>query len=757
MAFLAGLGACTGSGGPSSGGGGGGGKGPRPKVGPVDSNFFVQNESSKARQQTIRASVPFAETQCKDIRGVGVEGFKTSWRVLQNWPDGSVKIAQATFVDSLKANERKLYKVSAKGGLIEDDFKQHPWTSKANGKFVFYPEVRDVDNVPYFGFTLGEGEILESTTHCRTRFWRVYLRNGDKNAGIKRDYLTARIYMTEYRDMPFVSVDLVLCNDYLGSDTPGSSTDPNLFPLGSVRVKKALCHIKGGRAKMRMRERQGAPLPIFDSGSGIESWGLLDDTYLGDAASKHWSFLVYFEDSGAKQGEKDEWRSLWDLEVTKPLRPLATFETWVKTDALGVCGGPTKGPDDVWDRVEREVGVWRGRNHFGTFGSWGDPKNTHTTGTPRNFAASPELIRAVQAEHPGMLEVLEGKAWQQSVRPVHLWGLDIDQSRDIYMWFGTKFGINGKYKLSNDTLGRYLIHANDGKDDPYKRYRVGLPSKPYHDFNALDAEHVTIDMLFDYYTVSGSFWARHEIEQTGQWCRGLWRFKDYPGSTVMSTRAEGWMMQLFVQAYVATGIESFKVDMLRRITEITDRDRHADHPSRSMKWEKNYANTKYPKDHWFYMPWQHSAVVYGFLAANRFFGSELAMKIAEDAIFTADYASVENFTDPVTKKFSSWNMRYYVCAKIDGPYNGKTYSNFLPPIDFFDTDPNVGSKVWGSTKKFFMSAAYMLAARTEDPAARARALKLGDHLLGDFSNRVIFWDKWASTIPENQLPGVRKN
>lgn len=755
------LASCSGGGGPTSGdgdgdGGGGGGYGWVKKTyGPADSSFVVQNDSAKDRTELVMASVPFAPRQVKSLDDVGVLGKSTSWRSLQKWPDGSIKIAQAQFFDTIKAKSKQTYRVTRDGSGESGEFVPHPWAVKKLPGLLLIPKVIDDDGVPYFGVTWGEKTLLSETKRARTRVWRSYLYNIDPNAGIKRDFLTARLYITEYRDMPMVSVEVVIGNDYQGSDNP-TGNDKNLRPLGAVGFRKLELHAVGGWTKMRHRQRHGVSRPVFEPHSGAEVWTLLENSHFDDGQTKMWHMEVFLEDTSAASTERDAWRAVWNERVEKPLRPLATFDTWQKTDALGLLGGPAGKADAAWSMCEKSYSDWKGRNHFGPFGNWGDPKNTHTTGTPRNHPVSPQLAYAIQGENPHMLEVLDGMATQQACRQYHLWKLEVQQDRDIYMWFGLGFNVQGTRTYSRDHLGRYEFHANYGANDPYKWWRRNLPARRGHGWNPVDAEHATADLLFDHYTVTGSHWAKDEIEMLGQYVRGVWRFKDYYTSVPRSARAEGWMAQLLVAAYVATGNDDFKADVLRRIDEVINQYRHVEHPSRAMAYEKNYPSTKYPGDNRFIVPWQHAAIAIGFTSAFRFFGSDEALAIAEDAIRTAEYAMVRDYTNPVTKNFHEWNMRYYAPIKFSGEYNGKTYTDFMTPVDFFDADPNVGAKLGGGVPEFWKSATYLVALYTADGEIRDLAIDIGDRVLGEIKpDGSNWWNKWAMSIPVELLPANR--
>ena len=164
---------------------------------------------------------------------------------------------------------------------------------------------------------------------------------------------------------------------------------------------------------------------------------------------------------------------------------------------------------------------WQGRNHFGPFGEWGDPKNTHTTGTPRNHPMSPELGAAIQAEDPSLLGALEGQsvaASRASIPPV---GTRCGRIRRLPL---VRAELQHQRKLEelDETLGRFKFHGQHGQNDPYKHWRRNIRGRG-HGWNPFDTEHSSADLVFDYYTMTGSFWAMDEMRMLGEWIRGTMR------------------------------------------------------------------------------------------------------------------------------------------------------------------------------------------------------------------------------------------
>ena len=121
LALLCTLVACSsgGDGGDAGGGGGGGGGGPvgRPGALRIDPVFGVTNHHASTRTETVRASIPFPRGMVLTLEAFTVEGHQTAWMPMQHWPDGSVRIAQAQFTDTIGGGETMTYKVLEGGDL----------------------------------------------------------------------------------------------------------------------------------------------------------------------------------------------------------------------------------------------------------------------------------------------------------------------------------------------------------------------------------------------------------------------------------------------------------------------------------------------------------------------------------------------------------------------------------------------------------------------------------------------------------------
>ncbi|HEB52836.1 MAG TPA: hypothetical protein ENI87_06250, partial [bacterium] len=328
----------------------------------------MANDATTARTETVRASVPFPEGAypASSLQNMVVSGHQTAWLPLQYWSDGSLKIAQAQFTDEVGGGQSKTYVVARDEPALTGTFTRNPWVAQFANGLEFGAEVRDTFQVPYRSFATGTGELLQSTELVETRRFRTY-HQPVAGPGIGRDYLTSTFYVTEFRDMPFVVVDWVLGNDYLGADNPTGS-DPNLRALGCVDVRGAYFLCKGATACEPYRPQTEQIESAVNLSGGYQGFRVMQDTFLDDAQTRRYRFLLRFEPTGASQADLDRWRDTATAMLEHPLYALASQQAWEQTGAAGLLGGPIPGPADSAARAAGEYDSWAGQNWFGTWG-----------------------------------------------------------------------------------------------------------------------------------------------------------------------------------------------------------------------------------------------------------------------------------------------------------------------------------------------------------------------------------------------------
>ncbi|MFN3244044.1 MAG: hypothetical protein ACE37K_21235 [Planctomycetota bacterium] len=686
------------------------------------------------RTGTWRASVPFAWGQVSTLDGLGVTGQQTAWHVLQRWPDQSIRVAQAQWTQTLPASSVATVTIDHATTMV-GPFVPHPVF--AGGLPELGSRVVDRFGIAYHAEIAGAGEVLQQSPLVRVRRWRTHHRTAPA-VGIDRDFLSSTFYVTELHDEPVVLVDWLLGNDYLGEDQPNGSSDPDLYPLGDVDVEAASFRFRGADLGLAYRGAEHGVGPASSDPDGFVSRRVMSATWLADGQTRRYRFLLYRDDPAATTPQLQQARAAAEARVATPVRTLATHQSWRDTHALGLLGGPGQPPSDAAQRAAVAWSDWSSAAHFGTWGSRGDPLVTGQTGTPRNHPLSPELAHAVQSRDLRMLTVLEQKAWIQAARPYHLFGLSVHQLGGVLLWSG----VPGPQDLSPESFGRRRLREQ-GLYDDYRQHANGADRA--HGFEPFDVEHWSTDLLFDYWTVSGDEWAREELRQLGESLRGVLRLNGFYTSDALAARAEGWCMQSFVHAFLATGDLRFRDAALDRAHGVVDRDRVADGAYRALFVSGTDPRTNWPGPHRFYMPWQHGAVLFGYLAAWKFFGDPLLLTICDDVTYGVAHGWVQNVGHPQFG-FVVDGLRYYVPVGYQGQAVAPSVFDASHEISFGD-DP------LGGAHSLLATGLLMLSQTSADPQRRLVAQQYGQLLLPTLDDDAR-WNKWfyCTPPPWNPLP-----
>jgi hypothetical protein len=758
VALAALVAACGGSRGGAAGGGGGGGGGGGTTVVPGDwgalpANYRGPGEQASfayrpavevenrgpARNATLLASVPFVWGQTQDLAQWSVQGHATHWRVLQRWPDQSVRVAQAQWTMDLPADSRLVFDVvDGVAGAVGGAFT--PNAAFAASLPYFGVQVQDPFGVVYQAGFYGQTETLHETALVRTRRQRGYpFAIGP--GGIGRNYLTATWYVTEFRDQPTAIVDLIVGNDYLGKDSPAGATDPNLYPLGGVDVDSVRFFVEGADLALPYRPAEEAIGAAVVTGPRA-TFELMRNTYISDGQTRRYRFVLLRDEPSATPAQQAADRDAAQAMVDQPLFPSAAHASWRATNALGTLGGPGPAPADAAQRASLEWASWSGNAaNFGTWGAHGDFQRTEATGTPRNGPLSQIAGHAVQSRDSRMLRMLEQMAWAQALRPYHLYGLRVGNDDPLLLWNGVPL-YPGATDYAPESLGRRQFRVAD----PYAAYRTRVPGGygHAHGFSPFDIEHWSMDLLFDYWTLTGDAWAREELRQLGESLRGLLRLNGYYTSNMMPARAEGWCLQGFVQAWLATGDLRFRDAALDRLHGIVDRDRKKDAPARAVAVDADGNRPGWPGTLEYAMPWQHGALIYGLLATWKHFGDPFALQLASTIPQVVQNACVRN-VQTTQFGFVAEGLRYYVPITVGGA-----------PVaaDRFDAQfgPSLGDSPLRGAHSFLLGGLLMLAETAPAAADRELARQHGELLLKAPLDDEDRWDKWFFCLPATWNP-----
>ena len=616
--------------------------------------LYAENASLQRRREVVRCSLPFARGEYRELDGVSIRDHETAWLALTRWPDGSVQWAQAQFIDELPAAKVTRYEVvRAKAIDAERTFVTSPRLVETLLGGALTSEVEDVFGTVYRARLVpdksaGPDGLLRSTPLVRTYRFRDYHRAVDaKKPGIGRDFLTLTAYLTLFHGFSHAELQIVLGNDYLGSDDPRSD-DPNLRPLGNVRLRRfslvvdsqSLAFVPRWIRENRLRP----PEKLVDASGKQRGWrqhliGPGAGHYLGDACVRRFPFVLYAPLGKAQEKPGDDAEKLRRASATAmaqaPLYALPAVNDVRRSGALGANGGPAPTTRGTRAAAAAQWQKWRSREHFGPYGTWGDVAMTPTTGTPRNTPVGLHL--AVRSGDRRLMLRAEGWCLQQGLRPYHLYGLRVGVDDDIYL-MGLPHRRGDRF-VSKNTLGRSKLSAESAKHRDKLRVHLKRP----HGMNAFDYEHMSVDVLYDFYCLSGQAWVRDELETLGWQLLGLLPRSKYGFSRVGTSRGEGWCMQALALCYQASGREEFKAHAIHRLAALRKARGKLGNPSTQSPDRRAFGEGVA-----WDAPWQQAAYILGMSAAFRSFGHE---GFADLAVETCRYMATHGWEEGAGPKY----------------------------------------------------------------------------------------------------------
>ena len=300
--------------------------------------------------------------------------------------------------------------------------------------------------------------------------------------------------------------------------------------FGPMRLRRFAVRSTDRRLRFRPRfvvENAIEPsLPVLDGDGAPLGYrqvllGPSDTLYLGDRTAKAFRLDLFWDDEGATTEQRRRAVAV----ARAPVVALPRLSDVRRTMAFGVHGGPApwagRATVDAGVSAIARLLAWRGHAQFGPFGDHGDPADAALGGMPRSGEGV--LHDVVRFRSPELLRAAETMVLQHGLRPTL--PLPARQPRDL------------------------------------AAYRQGLGPRSLaapHGFVALDYEHFSVDLLFDYYWLTGDAWARAELVRAGETLRHV--LQQLPFST---SRGEGLVLTAGVKIARATGDCSL-VDQLRQ-------------------------------------------------------------------------------------------------------------------------------------------------------------------------------------------------
>lgn len=537
--------------------------------------FVVENRAMVSREEVVRVSLPLPKGRYQDFAGLVVMGRWAPAVPLVRWPDGSLAVVQLQPRVKVKAGVRRRIVLDpetvrasappatddAPTWYLQDELPLRlelidPWGTVYQARLTTDP-------------TAGPGGYLRRSSQIRVRRYRSVFRSAT------RAYFGLRAYLTTFADERRAELTLLVENG-LRDDAP---------VLGPARLKSLALLVEDPLLKSRPRfiAENRLSVPVRVGGSDTTNRGpwrqvLLADSdqwYLGDRTAKAWRFDLFADGEDVNETERTAAR----LAVDAPLVALPDL-AWTRfTGAFGAHGGIAEGPGRISPTSQYLVRQWRSNGDFGPFGGFGDPRDAASNGTPRNGpSALHNVLRFGSIE---LLRCAEGMVLQNCLRPT--------PGRPV----------------------RLPVAA--------ERLRQGLSERTMqapHGFTALDYEHFSVDLLYDFYWLTGDLLARDELSRSRAGISKV--LAEVPFHTC---RGEGWCMQAAVLIARATGDDAL-------VTEIDKRFREVIEPALG-KGGASYVLRQPPHPSAldgrtaFDCPWQMAAFVHGAAAMYAQTGSEI--------------------------------------------------------------------------------------------------------------------------------------
>lgn len=571
--------------------------------------LVVVNSNGAAWSGTVCASVPWPVGAVHQLDHVRVGDDLAPCRTLLRWPDGSVAVTQAFTRVEVAAGARAVLSVApATAAELAAD------VGEAGSATAFdqVPALRSVVEDPFGSVFIAElvpdaraGAGGWSFVSDRVRVRRFASRHSPRGAG--PEFLGLRAELVEFVGERRAVLTLRLDNCLAGAAA-----------LGPVRFRS--WHVESHDPALRFRPRfirenlLEAPTPLHGEDGALLGFrqpllGPSDQLYLGDRTAKAVRFDLFLE--GPDVTEDDRHRARLGSRVAA----LPELDWTRSTRAFGSHGGPGPAPRRP-EYVERAlVRVWRHEATFGPFGDFGDPKDGADGPSLRHGPSHLHAVVSLASE--ALLRRAESIVLQHPLRP---------------------------------TPG----HAAR-RPAAWKSWRQGMSDRVQerpHGFGRMDYEHLSVDLLFDYYWLTGDGLARDELERVGTGIAPL-----LAGLPFETSRGEGWVMQAAVAIARATGdrdlVEAVRTRFVREVLP------RLGGPQASYAiHQPPHALAFGPTDDRFDAPWQMAALVHGLTAVWRETADE---RLAHAIVATAELMATRGWVDGVGPK-------YFMSATDPGRY-----------------------------------------------------------------------------------------
>jgi hypothetical protein len=592
---------------------------------------------------------------------------------LLRWPDGSTAVAQAHVPVVLGPREARRLRIAPVPEAAAHPHWPGEWPLAAGADLPLWTEVED----PWGTVFAARLELDRELSQLSSPLLRVQRFRGVPRAGSGAAFLGVVAYLVMVRGSAHAELTLLLDN---GAHLPE-------LELGPVRLRSfsLLTLGEGLRFVPRFASentlRPALPRAGPDGGYRQVLLGPSDQLYLGDRTAKAFRFDLFFADSPA--GRLEEARAAAAVAARQRLLAWPDLDWVRRTGAFGLHGGPAPGGED-WLEAQL-VEQWRA-SRFGPFTAHGDAEDAAAQGTRRNGpCALHDVLRWRSAD---LLAAAEAMVLQHTLRPTA--------------------GYLPRLPLAEAALRQGM-----------SPWAIERP----HGFSALDYEHFSVDLLYDFFWLTGDPLAHAELVRAGE---GLQRLLE--GAPFLTSRGEGWCLQGGVAIARATGDRELLAALLERArSRILPLLQGPDAPVAIAQPPHRAA---FGSGEAFDAPWQMAALVHGLHALH---GATGAADVAAAAVCTAHIMADAGWLEGKGPK-------YFVSAR--GAHR------YVMPVGY---EPLHG------TAPMQLGAFALAAALTADPAERelflARAQIIAQaHPLHGPDGALVRADRWFQLWLDRMAP-----
>jgi hypothetical protein len=562
----------------------------QPKDAPQGPVLTLQNLAPFARREGACVVVPFAAGAVQKVPDLHVPDTPTAWQPFgARWPDGSVRQALCLFETSV-------------GPLAEVNL------TLAAGSGPALPTGDVVLPAARMEFVARQGETTHRAIPERVgdlehnALRRVELRR----ARLGDSGLVVELIVTAWRNQPHAAVDVAVF--YSDPRTPAMQCNLDELAIETTGMALVLRHA-GRLGVTQVTTEQGSRCVLLTGnaigdGQGLRRTGALVPPLRGDG------------------GVAD---ATWKAACVVPLLGATS---WRDSGAFGAFGYVPEPPMWLRGRALRDHLALRHRVFVAGDQPGGDPfglgwhglaKFAGQTGDQSDFGVVKMSLVAATGL-PSMLLEVEASMLQEACRPVHFFEADgspVEAARhpEWVVW-----------------SGRTHWHPDVSKD----RLGKPVPEPPFehHDWSGKDREHWSSNYLGAFALLSGSHWARAELENEARlYLAGQTLDPRLSTSHSGAARGAGRVQLAAAWNLLATGNEALRQRMNERIDQVYYREwAGREMPAGKVRAmcscdpDPRLLMGKFP----YWNPWQDALAAIGFGAAHLVTGNAHARELAEE-------------------------------------------------------------------------------------------------------------------------------